>query len=57
MRVSIVTVDEAMTLAEFNERLPSSITLLELAILNQIEPATALAPGDVVKRVSISLRQ
>lgn len=54
MRVSIVTVGEAMTLEQLNERFPSSVTLWELAILNQMEPATRLAPGDMVKRVTVS---
>jgi predicted Zn-dependent protease len=52
-RVRIVTIQQAMTLAQFNERFPSAIDIGELAILNQVEgPGTMLPAGRSVKRVA-----
>ena len=51
MRISIVTMDRSMTLRQFNERYPSSVDLEELAMVNQAEPYTAYAEGDLVKRI------
>jgi len=51
MRISIVTLDRAMTLRQFNERYPSSVPLDELAMVNQAEPYTAFGEGELVKRI------
>ena len=51
-RVSIVRVPQAMTLAEFNRRYPSTIPIEELAIVNQVQgPQAPLAAGAMVKRI------
>jgi predicted Zn-dependent protease len=51
--ITIVTLPQAMTLAEFAQRNPSTIPLAELAIVNQIEnPNTTLPAGTRVKQVS-----
>jgi len=51
-RLSIVRVPQAMTLAEFNRRYPSSIPIEELAIVNQVSGAGATLPaGTLAKRV------
>ena len=51
-RVSIVRVPQAMTLAEFQRRYPSTIPIEELAIINQVEGPTANLPaGAMVKRI------
>ena len=52
MRLSIVQLDRAMTLEEFNRRYPSSVSLETLAILNQVEVSTRMATGTLVKRVT-----
>ena len=47
-----------MTLEEFNSRHPSSISLQELAIINEVEdPATPLQAGRTLKRVVGGVRQ
>jgi predicted Zn-dependent protease len=51
MRISIIAVERSMTLRQFNELYPSSVPLEELAMINQAEPYTAYAEGDLVKRV------
>jgi predicted Zn-dependent protease len=51
MRISIISADRSMTLRQFNERYPSSVPLEELAMVNQAEPYTAYATGDLVKRI------
>jgi predicted Zn-dependent protease len=51
-RVSIVRVPQAMTLAEFQRRYPSTIPIEELAIINQVQGAQSTLPsGAMVKRV------
>jgi predicted Zn-dependent protease len=55
LRVRIVELDRAMTLAEFNQRYPSPISLESLAIVNQVEPQTRLAAGSLIKRVDGTL--
>ena len=51
-RVRVVTTDRAMTLSEFNTRYPSTISIQDLAIINQVEgAASTLAAGTAVKRV------
>lgn len=51
MRISVVELDRAMTLRQFNERYPSSVPMEELALVNQAEPYTAFAEGELVKRI------
>ncbi len=51
-RLSVVRTDRAMTLAEFNTRYPSTISMADLAIINQVAgPAASLPAGSQVKRV------
>ncbi len=50
-RIAIVRADRAMTLAEFNQRYPSTIPLEELAIINGITVSTTIPAGTTVKRV------
>ncbi|HET7229161.1 MAG TPA: M48 family metalloprotease [Longimicrobium sp.] len=51
-RISIVRLPQAMTLAEFNRRYPSSIPIEELAIINEVAGATATLPaGALAKRI------
>lgn len=51
-RIEIVRLDRAMTLDEFNHRYPSSITIEELAIINQVEGAQSRIPaGTMIKRI------
>ncbi len=51
-RVELVKLNSQMTLEQFNSRYPSSISLQELAIINEIEdPSTPLPGGRIVKRV------
>jgi predicted Zn-dependent protease len=50
--IAIVTLDRAMTLAEFNRQHPSAIPIEELAIINQVASAsTAIPAGTRLKRV------
>ena len=51
LRLSIVTLDRSMTLEEFNRRYPSQVGLDAVALLNGVEPGTALPRGTLVKRV------
>lgn len=51
-RIRIVSLPGAMTLREFNERNPSTISLDRLAVINQVDPGQALAAGRLVKRVT-----
>jgi predicted Zn-dependent protease len=51
-RVRIVRTPESMTLAQFNQRYPSTIPIAELAILNQVDGPDSLIPGGTpLKRV------
>lgn len=52
-KVSVVTLQQPMTLNEFAQRYPSSIPVAELAIINQIESPTAQIPaGTILKQVA-----
>jgi predicted Zn-dependent protease len=52
-KVNVVTLQQSMTLAEFNQRNPSTIPLAELAIMNQVEnPNTPIPAGTAVKQVT-----
>jgi predicted Zn-dependent protease len=56
-RVELVRLNRQMTLEQFNSQYPSSISLQELAIINEVEdPATPLPAGRTVKRVSGGIR-
>jgi hypothetical protein len=51
-KVELVKLNQQMTLEEFNSRYPSSISVGELAIINDVEdPASTLQAGRTVKRV------
>lgn len=50
-RVEIVSLDRAMTLAEFNQRYPSSIELAQLAIVNGLTEDARLERGMHIKRI------
>ncbi|HYH81532.1 MAG TPA: M48 family metalloprotease [Longimicrobium sp.] len=51
-RVNVVRLPQAMTLAEFNRRYPSTIPIEELAIINQVPGATSTLPaGALAKRI------
>lgn len=52
MRVSLVTLDQAMTGSQFVQRFPSAIPAEEVLLINGIEGATSLAKGTVLKRVN-----
>ena len=52
-KVNVVTLQQSMTLAEFNQRNPSTIPLAELAIVNQVEdPNKPIPAGTPVKQVT-----
>lgn len=52
-KVDIVTLPQAMSLAQFAQRFPSAIPLPELAILNQVEDPNAQIPsGTPLKQVA-----
>jgi len=51
-RIQLVKVDQPMTLAQFNQRYPSSVKIEEVALINGVEgPDAALRPGQQYKRV------
>jgi predicted Zn-dependent protease len=51
-KVELVKLNQQMTLEEFNSRYPSSISVGELAIINDVEdPASTLQAGRTIKRV------
>jgi len=51
-RVELVKLNRSMSLEQFNSQYPSSISVEELAIINEIEdPTAALQAGRTVKRV------
>jgi predicted Zn-dependent protease len=49
--VDIVTVPQAMTVEEFARRYPSTVSVLTLAIINELEPGQRLEGGQKAKRV------
>jgi predicted Zn-dependent protease len=51
-RLELVTLDQAMTLEQFQARYPSSIPLAELALINGVQPGESLAAGRMVKQVT-----
>ena len=50
-RVDIVTLTKDMSLQQFSKSYPSTVSLDQLALLNQCEPTTVLTKGQMVKRV------
>lgn len=57
-RIELVKLNRQMTLEQFNSQYPSSISVEELAIINEVEePATPLPAGHMVKRVVGGIRQ
>jgi len=51
-KVELIKLPRSMTLEQFNSQYPSSISVQELAIINEVEdPATPLQAGRTVKRV------
>lgn len=55
-KVDLVRVPSRMTLAEFNQRYPSTIPIEQLAIINGVETNTTLESGRTVKRVTGGVR-
>jgi predicted Zn-dependent protease len=50
-KIDLVKLPSRMTLAQFNQRYPSSIPVEEVAIINGVETGTTLEAGRMVKRV------
>jgi predicted Zn-dependent protease len=51
-RLDVVTVPERLTLNEFNRRMPSAVSIEELAVINEVTgPSAVLAQGSLAKRV------
>ena len=51
-KISVVSLPQSMTLAEFAQRNPSAVPLAELAIVNQVENTNAPLPaGTLVKQI------
>ena len=51
LRFSIIRTDRAMTLAQFNQRYRSQVSLETLALLNGVDSGTTIPRGTLVKRV------
>ena len=51
LHVRLDKAPRAMSLAEFNAQLPSSIALAELALINGMDENTPLRAGQLMKRV------
>jgi hypothetical protein len=51
-KVQLLKLQREMTLEQFNQQYPSSISIAELAIINELEsPSTAIPQGRTIKRV------
>ncbi len=50
-RIDLVVLNKDMTLEEFSKAYPSTVSLDQLAMLNQAEASTMLKKGEMVKRV------
>jgi predicted Zn-dependent protease len=51
-KVELMKLQREMTLEQFNQQYPSSISIAELAIINELEsPSTAIPQGRTIKRV------
>ena len=51
-RIELAKVEAPMTLQQFNERHPSTISVEELSIINGVQPGDTLPAGRTVKRVT-----
>jgi len=51
-KLELVTLDQAMTLEQFQSRYPSTIPMAELVLINGVQPGETLAAGRLVKRVT-----
>jgi predicted Zn-dependent protease len=51
LKLQIVRVDRATTLAQFNQRFPSKVDLATVARINQLGTGASLTAGQLVKRV------
>jgi predicted Zn-dependent protease len=51
MRLKIITLTQPMTLEQFNQKYPSSVSLETVALINQIELITKLPSGRQMKQV------
>jgi predicted Zn-dependent protease len=57
-KVELVKLNQSMTLEQFNSRYPSTVSIQELAIINDLEdPGMSLQAGTLVKRIVGGLRQ
>jgi predicted Zn-dependent protease len=57
-RVELIKLNRSMTLEQFNSQYPSTISMQELAIINDVEdPAAQLQAGRSIKRVVGGVRQ
>lgn len=52
MKLRIVKIDRAMTLQEFNQKYPSSVSIDVVALINQVDPGAMLRAGQSVKQVT-----
>jgi len=51
-RIDLVTLDQPMTVTEFNQKYPSTVKIEEVALINGVEgPAATMRPGRLYKRV------
>jgi predicted Zn-dependent protease len=51
LRFSVIRLDRAMTLSQFNQRYPSQVSLETLVLLNGIDAGTTIPRGTLVKRI------
>jgi predicted Zn-dependent protease len=57
-RLELVKLDQAMTVAEFNQRYPSSVKVEEVALINGVQtPSATLKAGELYKRVVGGVRE
>ena len=51
-KVNVIRLPQSMTLAEFNQRYPSAVSIENLAIINQVDgPSSQLAAGTLAKQI------
>jgi predicted Zn-dependent protease len=56
-KVELIKLNQSMTLEQFNSQYPSSVSVEELAIINEVEdPSSVLPAGQMVKRVVGGIR-
>jgi len=57
-RLELVKLDQAMTVAEFNQRYPSSVKVEQVALINGVQsPSATLKAGELYKRVVGGVRK